>query len=45
MFHDGAKHYRLQVLPIVVAHGHGNEIGTEKCAIHAGHVEQLGARQ
>src|SRR6185503_11260408 len=32
MFHDRAKNGRLDVLPVAVALGHGNEIGAEEDA-------------
>ena len=43
VFHDGAEDRRLEMLPVAVVLGHGDEIGAVEHAGDAGHVEQPAA--
>ncbi len=46
VLHDGAEDCRLEVLPVAVVLGHGDEVGAVKYAGDARHVEQsLGERR
>ena len=41
VLHDGAEDRRLEMLPVAVVLGHGDEVGAVEHAGDAGHAEQL----